>query len=159
MLVRSKSHYDMKESIVFLLTSALLLGCGKSEEVNVESILKNYSNSLSELKVAEYKIQQIDTFLSGNVWNKKGYALIEREKTDSLFGFYFFGERYDIKKQFIYDGNSEFRIDIEQKNYKLNNPGAGFLGSAGGQMVAQNLIFPDTVYKSVKLLDNPDTYD
>ncbi len=149
----------MEKSFLFILILAFAFGCKKKKDVNVETVLKNYSNSLSELKKAEYKIQQIDTFTSGNVWNNKGQAIIEREKTDSLFGFYFFGERYDIKKQYIYDGNNEFRIDIEKKNFKIREPGIGFLGSPGGQMISKNLIFPDTIYKSVQLTEHQTSYE
>ena len=44
-------------------------------------------------------MHRIDTFASGAVWNNKGYALIEKDSSDDLFGFSFYGRRHDVPSE------------------------------------------------------------
>lgn len=140
----------MKKLILILLVTVTSYA---QDNDNVKSILLNYERSTKNIYRIEYNAQRIDTFASGEVWNRKGFAFIEREKTDKLFGFYFAGERFDINEMDIYDGKNEFWVYKNKKSYKIEKPGIGFLGSPGGQIIAKELLFPDTTYKDVKLIN------
>lgn len=142
------------KKLMFVIIAAVVVSAF-SQNKSIGYVLSKYTESTSNISRIEYNIQRIDTFLSNNaVWNNKGYALIEKQKEDKLFGFCFFGDRFDIDEQFIYDGKNEIRINKNKKSYKISKPGMGFLGSPGGQMVAKELLFPDTIYESVKLLND-----
>ena len=136
--------------------SITFLSCAE-KEMSIDSVLKNFAENSKNLTRIEYNIVRIDTFASGSVWNNSGYALIERNKGDKLFGFYFFGERYDWNKQHLYDGKMEFEIDKTEKTYTLSKPHQGFLGWPGGQMVVREILFPDTLYTQVRLLRTTDS--
>jgi len=141
------------------MLSIIISSCAENDS-NINYVLNNFAENSKNLTRIEYNVERIDTFASGGtVWNNKGYALIERENKDNLFGFYFFGERYDLNKQFIYDGKKEFRINKDDKTYTISKPGEGFLGSPGGQMVVKEILFPDTMYKNVRLIgDTKNSY-
>lgn len=131
--------------------SVMIVSCAP-KELSIEQVLKNFAENSKNLIRIEYNIVRIDTFASGSVWNNSGYALLERKNEDELFGFYFFGERFDWSKQHLYDGKKEFEINKNEKNYTLSRPDQGFLGSPGGQMVVREILFPDTIYSRVRLL-------
>jgi thiol-disulfide isomerase/thioredoxin len=148
----------MKKLIILLLLTCSAYSQNISN-YKIEDILRNIRAESNKLLQAEYNIQRIDTFTTGKVWNHNGYALIERSKKDSLFGLYFIGERFDINEQSIYDGRNEFWINKINKTYQIHKPGKGFLGSPGGQMVCNELFFPDSIYKSVDIIkENKSSY-
>lgn len=142
----------MKE-IILLITASIVTSIYAQNVNSLDSILQNYKRSANNITHIEYNIQRIDTFASGGVWDHKGSAFIEREKSDKLFGFYFSGIRFDINEQDIYDGKNEIWIDKNKKTYKIEKPGEGYLGSPGGQMIVKELLFPDTTYRNVKFLN------
>ena len=142
---------------LFLLISLLFLSCSQND-LNSNDVINKWAENSKLIVRVEYNVERIDKFASGEEFHSKGYALIERKTEDKLFGFYFFGERFDLNKQFIYDGKKEFRINKEKKNYTISNPGKGFLGSPGGQMVAKEILFPETSYKNVNLIANTKNY-
>ena len=142
----------MKKLTLILILLASV--CTYAQNNNdVKSILLNYGKNARNIYQLEYDIQRIDTFARGGVWNHKGFAFIKCEKTDKLFGFYFAGERFDINEMEIYDGKNEIDIYKNKKSYKIEKPGMGSLGSPGGQMIVKEILFPDTTYKIVKLIN------
>jgi len=147
------------KKIILLFTASIVTSIYAQNSNSLNFILQNYKGSANNIIRIEYNIQSIDTFANGGVWNHKGFAFIEREKSDKLFGFYFSGIRFDINEQDIYDGKNEIRIDKNKKSYKIEKPREGYLGSPGGQMIVKELLFPDTTYKNVKLLnETKDSY-
>ena len=147
------------KKIFLLIATSIVFSTYAQNSNSLNSILQNYKRSANNVLRIEYNIQRIDTFASGGVWNHNGFAFIEREKSDKLFGFYFSGIRFDINEQDIYDGKNEIWIDKNKKSYKIEKPGEGYLGSPGGQMIVKELLFPDTTYNNVKLLnETKDSY-
>lgn len=142
----------MKKTLILLLFSSIIYSQNTQKD-KIGDILKNFLNNSKNRLQVEYNIQRIDTFTTGNVWNNNGYALIERSSQDSLFGLHFSGERFDISQQSIYDGKNEFWINKKDKTFRISKPGQGFLGSPGGQMVCNELFFPDSIYKNVALIE------
>jgi len=142
----------MKRLSLLIILSVAISSYSQNKS-SLSSILISYSKSAQNIERIKYNVQVIDTFVNGSVWNNKGLALIKREISDKLFGFYFYGLRYDINEGNIYDGKNELWINRGDKTYKIEKPGMGYLGSPGGQMIAKELLFPDTVYKNVTLLN------
>jgi len=141
--------------IIFML---LLIFCTISANDNVESddklkkILNNFSSACQKIDQIEYLVQRIDTFRSGHVWDKNGYAIIKKVKNDSKYGFYFFGENYSANHISLYDGEN-YTIDKTKKEYDNSR---SLKGSPGEQMVSTitELIFsPSSDFKDVLLID------
>lgn len=149
----------MKRNLILLMLTVVSSLSGQDRK-DITSVLKSYIEKSNNLTQIEYNIKRMDLFANDtSVINTEGYALIKRSREDNLFGFIFYGDRFDVNEQNIYDGKNEFRIDRNMKTYNLSRPGWGFLGSPGGQMIVMEILFPDTIYKSVKLsADTGDTY-
>ena len=141
----------MKRLTLLIILSVAISSYSQNRN-NLSSILSSYAKSAQNIRRIKYNVQVIDTFANGTVWNNKGLALIKREPKDKLFGFYFYGLRFDINEGNIYDGGNEFWINRANKTYKIEKPGMGYLGSPGGQMIFKELLYPDTVYEKVNLL-------
>jgi thiol-disulfide isomerase/thioredoxin len=148
----------MKGKLIVMFLFVLTVGFNNIEKPGLKLVLENYSKSSSLIDRVEYNIHRIDTFAQGDVWNNKGYAIIERSRGDKLFGFKFYGERFDIDQSFIYDGKNGFSISNKEKTYKLETPGKGIMGSPGGQMIVDELFNLEKDYKSVTLTSNSKNY-
>lgn len=152
----------MKKFIILSVLSLVIISWISEEKQDLSSVLENYAKRSNSLEKLEFNVQRIDTFAQGGtVWNNKGYALIERDRNDKLFGFKFFAERLDWPEKFIYDGKNEFYINNKEKSYKLKEPNLGFYGSPGGQMLellVKELFNLDPPYKSIQLIDTSANY-
>jgi thiol-disulfide isomerase/thioredoxin len=136
----------------------LLVACEKERKADIADVLQNFATHSDKIVKVEYKIQRIDTSVQGKVLNHTGVALIEKDKTDELFGLSFYGKRDDVPKEYIYDKGIGFEVSREEKSYRMENRPRGFLGSPGGQMILQNLFAPDSVYKSISLAETEKRY-
>lgn len=149
----------MKKAFLILL-SVLSISCNQDpkQEITPDYVMSKFKEKSREIRKLEYQAQRIDTFTSGAVWNNHGYALIEKDKNDTVFGFSFYAKRNDIPKEYIYDQGRAFDISQENKNYETEKGHYGHLGSPGGQMVHQSLFKLDSVYKKVSIEETPETY-
>ncbi len=149
----------MKIKITFLILVFIIGSCKKQEKTDYQYVSTKFKEYSSKIKKVEYNTQRIDTFPRGNsVWNNSGFAFIEKDKNDSIFGFSFYGKRNDIPKEYIYDKGNEFIISKVNKSYEIEAGSYGFIGSPGGQMVSRSVFYLDTIYKSVQLIENEKTY-
>lgn len=115
------------------------------------SVLAKYSNAISKIHTIKYSLQQIDTFSDGTIWNNRGKCLMNRDASDTLFGFEFWGFRNDLDgKEELYTGSQLFRIDHKNKSYRLRkDPDKGILGIPGGQMVVKEFFGYNSEYANV----------
>lgn len=149
----------MKKAFLILL-SALSISCNQDpkQEITPNYVMSKFKDNSAKIRQLEYRAQRIDSFTSGAVWNNKGYALIEKNKADSVFGFSFYAKRDDVPKEYIYDQGLAFELSEENKNYETEKGHYGHLGSPGGQMIHQNIFELDSVYKSVSLEETDKSY-
>jgi thiol-disulfide isomerase/thioredoxin len=125
---------------------------------DVDFVISRYSEILNQLQKIEYRAHKIDTFATGSIWNNEGYALIEREMKDSIFGFSFYGIRFDIDRSFIYDDGIGLNIENKTKSYRIDPGHPGMLGSPGGQMIAPEIFHLDSVFETRELLIKPEKF-
>jgi thiol-disulfide isomerase/thioredoxin len=135
-----------------------MVGCVRQNEADLNDVLSNFSESADQIQKLEYTAQVIDTFERGSVWNHTGYALIEKDAKDELFGFAFYGVRDDIPKEYIYQDGIFFEISITDSTYCTEDGQPGILGMPGGQMISRNLFQLDSVYSSVTLSEDLSDY-
>lgn len=148
----------MKRITTLLLFAFLIIGsCKKNKEVDIDYVVSQFKKNSQEIEKAEYKVQRIDTFPGGDVWNNEGYALIEKKDNDEIFKFSFYGKRNDDDKEYLYDKGNGFQINNTDKNYRLVYAG-GMLGSSGGQMIVENIFNLDSIYKNVELIEEENKY-
>ncbi len=149
----------MKRIIIFILTIVLFYSCKEEPKIDKNYVITQFQEHSDKINFLEYKIQRIDTFAKGGtVWNNKGIALIEKDKSDKVFGFSFYGKRDDIPKEYIYDSGNQFIISKADKTVEIETGQYGFLGRPGGQMVHQNIFKLDSTYKNVTLTESDNSY-
>ncbi len=145
---------------ILIILSAIIAFYSYKEETKIDTkyVIAKFQEESEKINSLEYRMQRIDTFSSGTVWNNTGVALIEKDKNDEIFGFSFYGKRDDIDKEYIYDAGNGFEISKAYKTYKVEPGHFGFIGSPGGQMVHQNIFKLDSIYKNVSLSETENSY-
>lgn len=125
------------QHLIFVL--CLLSGtAAQAQEVN--PIVEQYKTAISTIETIHCQVEQLDTFLSGTVWQHQGQVTLLRAPGDQLFGFYYKASK-DVGGEALYDGLSDFQIDHKKQTYELTpNPRAYILGSPGGQLVIPELM-------------------
>lgn len=143
-------------TVIYLISLALFLQCSCKQTPDPE-LRKLYSEYLlrqSKIDLIQYRVNRVDTFVSGQVWNHNGCATLERNNHDSIFKFSFFGKRDDLDRENIYVENKHFQIYPITKTYQVeNNYGFHVLGAPGGQMVVEDLLNPDTINSTINIED------
>jgi thiol-disulfide isomerase/thioredoxin len=107
-----------------------------------EEVLENYYKAISDLEYLSYRINNIDTFLNGSVWNKSGACLLKRKKDLDLFGFQFRGKMDGRDDEIIFYGDELYEINHKNKAYKIQKDEIhrGILGHPNGQTVLNELV-------------------
>jgi thiol-disulfide isomerase/thioredoxin len=153
-----KIHY-MKDTSIILFLIILFTNCNGKKNSDLEYVYKKFREYSDKIEKVEYNIQKIDTFSDGeSPWNNKGFAFIERDRSDKIFGYSFYGKRNDISKEYIYDKGFAFIIDDENRKYNIDKGDFRFLGKPGGQMVLPHIFYLDSIYKSVELIKDEKYY-
>ncbi len=144
--------------ILILLTLIVVIASCKKEKKDFEYVTSKFKEHSNNIERVEYNAQVIDTFPGEVVWNNKGYALIEKDITDNIFGFSFYGKRNDVAKEYIYDKGNGFEISKKDKTFEIDKGNFGFIGSPGGQMVSRQIFYLDSIHKSAELIESIDKY-
>lgn len=148
----------MKKVYYLFLTILIFTGCKEEEKIDFDTVASKFKENADNIKVVQYDNHRIDSSLAQDVfWNNQGTALIERKKNDTVHGFSFYGKRNDVDKEYLYDNGTGFEISSEDKKYKIEHPYA-VIGSPGGQMTVRNIFKLDSIYESVKLIEEEDKY-
>jgi thiol-disulfide isomerase/thioredoxin len=92
------------------------------------------------------------------VWNKTGFALIEKDNEDPLLGISFYGKRSDVDHAVLYTDETGFEIDANNKSYKIIPGNKGILGRTGGQMIALEIFQLDSAFETRVLLEETDKF-
>ena len=149
----------MRNILVILTLTILFTNCTREEKIDFKYVSNNFKEYSHKIEKVEYNIQNIDTFSDGGkVWNNKGFAFIERDRSDEIFGFSFYGKRNDIPKEYIYDKGFAFIINNEKKAYNIEKGNFGFIGSPGGQMISPHIFYLDSIYKTAELIKDERFY-
>jgi thiol-disulfide isomerase/thioredoxin len=129
----------MKNSkyLIFLLS---LFSSALTSAQEAEPVIQKYQAATANIKSIHYQVEQLDTFVTGTVWNHKGQVTLLRKTDDPLFGFQYKAAK-GVGGEALYDGISDFQIDHKKQTYELtSNPQSYILGSPGGQLVVPELM-------------------
>ncbi|OZV66127.1 TlpA family protein disulfide reductase [Winogradskyella aurantia] len=148
----------MKRISIIFLTSILFINCKKQQEINIEFLSEKFNESVEKIDRVQYNVENIMTFSDGNVWDNKGFAILEKKPSDTIFGFSFYGIRNDINKSSIYKDGIGFQISNEKNNFRQEKGGLHFLGSPGGQMVYKDFFKLETDYKNVQVSETENSF-
>ncbi|PQJ77918.1 redoxin family protein [Polaribacter porphyrae] len=148
----------MNKTALFLLLVTLLSACKKKKNLTVDDVLTDYKNKLNSIEKISYNMQKIDTFSSGTIWNKKGKALLEKNKNDTIFGFSYYAINLKHNSASIYNKYNHFGIENDTKEFEQEQAGLYVLGSPGGQMVYKDIFNFDEEAISKDLEVTEDTY-
>ncbi len=148
----------MRKILIYLSVLFLLTSCKNEQKIDIEYISQKFNENIKNIDKVQYNVENIITFPDGTVWDNEGFAVIEKEQTDTIFGFSFYGLRNDINKSAIYRKGIGFHISNEEKNYKQEKGSLHFLGRPGGQMIYKDFFKLDTEYKYAEVTENEDSY-
>lgn len=148
----------MKKILIILLTSILLVNCKKQQKIDIHYLSKKFNESIDKIDKIQFNVQNIITFSNGTVWDNNGFAVIEKEPNDTIFGFSFYGIRNDINKSSIYKDGIGFHISNEENNFRQEKGSLHFLGSHGGQMIYKDFFKLENNYKSVEISETENSY-
>lgn len=129
----------MKQLIIPFICCFVIMGCDKSQ-VSYKEVATAFKKANDSIEMLSYRVRRIDTFAGGGVWDNSGFAHLERNKKDTIFGFNFYGKRDDVAQISIYDQGKNFDLDMEEKIYEVSPGGYYFTGSPGGQVIS-NVFF------------------
>jgi len=147
----------MMRPTILLLLILVCTNCAK-RKVDFEYVARQFRHHADQIIKVEYTGHRIDTFPQGNVWNNRGFAHIEKDPGDDVFGFSFRGVRDDVPYAYIYDKGKGLVISMEDSSYQIRPGNIGFVGSPGGQMVPPTIFTLDSVYRSAELVEDKDKF-
>ncbi len=132
----------------------------KRPEITAEQVLAQYYKEIGRLENLSYRMHKVDSFLSGEVWDRTGYCILKRDHSDSLFGFLFKGKRDDLDKEVIYYGDEIYEVNLKTKEYSIDREQIhrGVLGSTGGQMVLEEIVLKEKAYQSLSMTQTDSSY-
>ncbi|PHN06498.1 TlpA disulfide reductase family protein [Flavilitoribacter nigricans] len=133
----------LKLACLLLLTAAPFVLTAQS----AEEVVEQYQNSLEKIQSLAYDVRQLDTFVSGHVWDYPGQVVLIREENDPVLGFHFMASKGEIERGALYDGSRMFELKFEPKTYELESrPGPHMMGAAAAQLVVPEMMaYQDTV--------------
>ena len=152
------THNKMKRILIIFLVSISFINCKNQQEINIEYLSEKFNERVEKIDRVQYNVKNIMTFSDGNVWNNKGFAVLEKKPSDSIFGFSFYGIRNDINKSSIYKDGIGFQISNKKNNFKQEKGGLHFLGSPGGQMIYKDFFKLDSNYTNVEISETENSF-
>lgn len=129
----------MSRFLIILIGFLILISCQKEEKMSSNKVVANYNSKLKSVDKISYNMRKIDTFSDGTVWDKKGKVLIEKDNTDSIFGFSYYAKNLKHNYTSIYHNYNHFGIENDAKEFEQEKAGEYVLGSPGGQMIYRDV--------------------
>jgi thiol-disulfide isomerase/thioredoxin len=136
----------------YMLTGLCLLAATWLQAQDVDQIVEQYRSAIADIETIHCQVAQLDTFVTGHVWDYQGELTLMRNREDTLFGFQYKASK-EVGEEALYDGRSDFQIDHEKQTYELNtNPRDYILGSPGGQLVVAGLMYDQDADQTPELI-------
>lgn len=107
----------------------------------VEEIIRKYEAAISQIQSISYDVRQLDTFVTGHVWDHTGRVTLIREEEDTLFGFRFSAFKEAPTYTTLYTDRQSFDIDHGSNTFEINDrPRKYILGAPGGQLIVSDML-------------------
>jgi len=149
----------MKKIIPLLLLSLSVYTSSFSQQA--ELIISQVRAKQKLISTVSYQINRTDT-LGAYIRHMKGKVLIERNNTDTIFGFKFWAKKTNDPIEKIYDGHIAYVLDTASKTYEISTTPSGFhnlLNGGGGHMVVPDLLnLKIEGMSGVSLVEDRNTY-
>lgn len=121
-------------------------------------VVQQYQEAIVQIETLHCQVEQLDTFVTGDVWHYHGQLTMRRAPADELFGFHYRAAK-EVGGETLYDGLSAFEINHNQETYEVEaNPRDYILGSPGGQLVVQGLMYDLDQDRTPELLEEEAYY-
>lgn len=142
----------MRRNPCWFVTAFFLIASAAGAQT-AEEVLRKYNDAVDGLQTLTYRMHNIDTFLSGDVWNKKGYCVMKRQKDEPVLGFLFRGKRDDMDEETVFCEKEIYTLNHSTKKYWIEEGrrNLGILGSPGGQMVLREMVTRPQGYDKILL--------
>ncbi|WP_405566093.1 TlpA family protein disulfide reductase [Polaribacter sp. Asnod6-C07] len=148
----------MKRTLILLTLLILILdSCSEKSALTLKDVITKFNEKAKTIDIISYQIRKIDTFPSG-IWDKKGFALIEKKANDSIFGFSYYAKNKFHNAISIYNEYNHFNIKSDKNEFRQEKAGNYILGSPGGQMVYKDIFELDDIKPNQKLKETDNSY-
>jgi thiol-disulfide isomerase/thioredoxin len=148
----------MKKNLLILITCTVFISCKEPVKKDITYVNSKFYKAIEDIDAVQYDVQNIRTFSDGEHWDNKGFAVIELEPTDSIFGFHFYGIRNDINKSAIYKDGIGFHISNNDNSFEMEEIGSWVIAKPGGQMIQKGFFKLDQEYKNVSVIENEKSF-
>jgi thiol-disulfide isomerase/thioredoxin len=148
----------MKRISILLLTSILLLSCKKQETINIEYLSKKFNNSTENIDKVQYNGTLKMKLSNGSISENIGFAIIEKEPNDTIFGFSFYGIRTNINRATIYKNGVGFLISTDNNKFKRVDPESSIIGRYGGPIIYKDFFKLENDYENVNVSETEDSF-
>jgi thiol-disulfide isomerase/thioredoxin len=151
------SFLKIMKHIIFL---AVLIA-GVTQQISAQTgaeMLQNYKAAIGAFHTIDYRVQRIDTFGDGDVWNRSGFVLSERNSKSKLLGANFLSSNQNLSQSYYYNGNIGFELNDKAKTFTMVKEPylPSVLGSPAGQMLVEELLSIDTTYEAITYSKTPE---
>ena len=148
----------MNKILFILITGTVFISCKEPVMKDITYVNSKFYTAIENIDALQYDVQNIKTFSDGSRWDNKGFAVLELEPTDSIFGFHFYGIRNDINKSAIYKDGIGFHISNNDHRFEMEEIGSWVTGRPGGQMIQKDFFKLDQEYKNVTVTENEKSF-
>lgn len=125
----------MRNICLLVAFSIIILSCKEEKKSTLEEVISKYNRNIDKVDKVSYSVRKIDTFSKETIWDKNGFALIEKKTNDSIFGFSYYGKNLANNRTSIYSNYNHFNIVEKTKEFEQEPAGYYIVGSPGGQMI------------------------
>ncbi|HEY0656293.1 MAG TPA: TlpA disulfide reductase family protein [Chryseosolibacter sp.] len=125
-----------------------------------EQVFRNYRDAMGKWSSVSYRMNKIDTFTNGTVWNKTGFALIKKSREARDLGFIFKAKRDDVDAELVFDGENIYTVNHMEKSYQLDRAPVEkrIVGKPAGQMILNEAIDTIKNFQSIALARTDTTF-
>lgn len=118
-----------------------------AQSLTGEEVLSKFNRAVESLSSLHYTTHTIDSFISGSVRVQHGEAKLIRDVGNRQFPFRLYG-RDDNQNEFIFDGKDALNIYHGTNEFEFHSSihYRTFIGLRGGQMILEELLFPETPF-------------
>ncbi|MEL6557572.1 MAG: TlpA disulfide reductase family protein [Bacteroidota bacterium] len=148
----------MRNLLIFILLVTFSVSCQEKPQLDAQNIISRFHESADTINTVEYRIRKSDSYGEGKVSHSEGMAVVEKNESDTIFGFSFYGQMDDYTIDSYYHYPYCFEIDEEERAYKQYPADFRFIGSPGGQMIHTSIFKLENEYLKVSMNETDSSF-
>lgn len=145
--------------ILFCILAIMLLeNCQEKPHIDAQYVINKFYESMDTVQTIEYRMHRVDTTLSDEQLDYSGFAVIEKDQSDTIFGFSYYGKMDGVSVANLHDYPTFFEIFEEEAGYRNYSADFRYIGHSGGQMIHRNIFQLESDYEKVSLNETDSSF-